>query len=313
MAPERHIPAQDCTRIAPFAHGVGCDVRKRKVIRSDGKRWVASAPSADARVVAVALLLIIGLCSGAVSHAAAQPYKDRQVVEVLRDFQRQGVRVIFSTGLVTPDMRVGVEPHGAKPGDVITAILAPHDLRLRVGLRGILLVVSAASVVDPNDRTRSATNTKNGVIVGTVRDRSTRRPIPAAAVRVEGIALRALTRDDGQFRLAMVPTGVRTLIAQAPGYEPLVSEVSVSPGRTAMVVFQLVRGQPDGRVRTSDRRLAVPLVGGIASKRRGGLGSGSTVPAEGTRRQSRIPQSPFIKKECPQCVDSPTSEVSSPS
>ena len=257
------MPAQDCARITRFA---------------------------------VALLLIIGLCAGAASHAVAQPYKDRQVVEVLRDFQRQGVRVIFSTGLVTPDMRVGVEPHGAKPEEVITAILAPHDLTLRVGLRGILLVVPAASAVDPDDRTRSATNTKNAEIVGTVRDRSTRRPIPAATVRVEGTALRALTRNDGQFRLAMVPTGVRTLVTQAPGYEPLVSEVSVSPGRTAMVVFQLVREQPDRRVRTSDRRLAVPLVGGIASQRRGGFGRGSTVPAEGTRRQSRIPQSPFIKR-----------------
>lgn len=98
------------------------------------------------RVLAVALLLIVGPCSGVLSHAAAQPYKDRRVVEVLRDFQRQGVRVVFSTGLVTPDMRVGVEPHGTKPEEVIAAILAPHDLALRVGLRGILLVVPAASL-----------------------------------------------------------------------------------------------------------------------------------------------------------------------
>jgi hypothetical protein len=223
------------------------------VIRSDGQRRVPLAQSAEARVVAVTVLLIIGLCPGAMSHAAAQPYKDRQVHEVLRDFQQQGVRVIFSTRLVRPNMRVGVEPHGDRPEEVITAILAPHDLTIRVGLRGILLVVPAASVAEPNVGARAATNTNNGLIVGTVRERGTRRPIAAATIRVEGTLLRALTRNDGRFRLAMVSAGARTLIVQARGYEPLVSEVSVPPVGTATVVFEIVRAQPDGRVRPSVR------------------------------------------------------------
>jgi hypothetical protein len=36
------------------------------------------------------------------------------------------VRVIFSTALVTPDIRVGEEPHGNDRQDIITAILAQH-------------------------------------------------------------------------------------------------------------------------------------------------------------------------------------------
>jgi hypothetical protein len=89
----------------------------------------------------VAALLIIALWAGGAWQGVSRPYRDRQVAEILKDFQRQGVRIVFSTGLVTPDMRVGAEPQTAKPMDVIAAILAPHDLTLRVGPRGILLVV----------------------------------------------------------------------------------------------------------------------------------------------------------------------------
>lgn len=201
-----------------------------------------------ARVVAVVCaLLLIGFCAGVVPTAAAQPYKDRRVVEVLRDFQRQGVRVNFSTALVTPDMRVGEEPRGDEPQDIIIAILAPHDLTLSVGLRGILLVVRATSVIEPDASGRAATNASMGAIAGTVKDRATRRPVSAATVRVEGTGLSAVTRDDGRFRLSMVPAGARTLTVQASGYEPLVSEVRLSPLRTATVLLETERLQPVGR------------------------------------------------------------------
>jgi hypothetical protein len=214
-----------------------------------------------------------------VPNTAAQPYKDRQVVEVLRDFQRQGVRIIFSTALVTPDMRVGEEPHGDDPQDIIVAMLAPHALTLRVGLRRILLVVRATSVVGPNagGRAVAKATTTTGAIAGTVRDRATRHPVSAATVRVEGTGLNGLTRDDGRFRLSMVPAGARALIVQAPGYESLASVVNVSPVRTATVLLEIVR-----------------------------------VQAQGTQHQSRSSQPHGSSgKDYFQCADSPASEASS--
>ena len=200
------MPTRDRTGNTWSVLGSDSSRRLGKVIRSHRTRQASSAQSAHARLVAVvSCLLLTGLCSGAVPSAAAQPYQDRQVVEVLRDFQRQGVRVIFSSALVTPDMRIAEEPHGDNPEDIITAILAPHDLTLSVGPRGILLVVRAASVIGPIAGGRAATNGKSGAIVGTVRDRATRRPVAAATVRVEGTLLSVMTRDDGRFRLAMVP------------------------------------------------------------------------------------------------------------
>jgi hypothetical protein len=219
--------------------------------------------------ITLAVLLVLGLSSRAVFPAAPQPYKDRRVVEVLRELQRQGVRVVFSTRLVTPEMRVAVEPHGATPEQIITAMLAPHNLTLGVGLRGMLLVVPATSATG----TPSAPHKQYGVIVGVVRDRSTRRPIPAAVIRVAGVVTDALTRDDGRFRLTRLPVGIRTLTVQASGYDSLAIGVTVSPDRTAMVVFQLA-------------------------------------PA---RRQGRLPFSLFINKDWSLCAYSQASEVSSPS
>jgi hypothetical protein len=70
-------------------------------------------------------------------------------------------------------MLVVDEPNGDEPQDIITAILAPHHLAVRVGLRGVLLVVRARSVIRSKAGGRAAANESTGVIVGTVRDRAT--------------------------------------------------------------------------------------------------------------------------------------------
>jgi hypothetical protein len=99
---------------------------------------------ARALALVAVLLLAAAVTTAAVAPAAGQRYKDRRVVDVLREFQRQGVRIVFSTALVRPEMRVTTEPTDDDRQKVITAILAPHGLMPRVGPRGILLVVRAA-------------------------------------------------------------------------------------------------------------------------------------------------------------------------
>lgn len=226
------------------------EMGRRRQVPTDDCTPITWRQCVNSRVVTfVCALLLIGFCAGVVPNAAAQPYKDRQVVEVLRDFQRQGVRVNFSTALVTPDMRVAEEPRGDDPQDIIIAILAPRNLTLSVGLRGILLVVRAKSEFEADRGGRAATNASMGAIAGTVRDRTTRRPVSAATVRVERTRLSAVTRDDGRFRLSMVPAGARTLIVHASNYEPLVSEVRVSPRRTTTLLLETERIQPVGRAR----------------------------------------------------------------
>ena len=94
---------------------------------------------AIAGAVAVALLL-------AVAAARAVPprsYLDLPLAEALADLQARGLRIIYSSDLVRPDMRVVQEPTASWLHDVLQQLLAPHGLMVRVGPGGSLLVVRA--------------------------------------------------------------------------------------------------------------------------------------------------------------------------
>src|SRR5688572_28363351 len=79
----------------------------------------------------------------------APPFKDRIVSEVLGDFRRQGLNLVFSDALVPRSLRVKEEPRQMAPRAVVTEILAAHGLALQEEKRGALLVVK--SRVKPAD------------------------------------------------------------------------------------------------------------------------------------------------------------------
>jgi TonB dependent receptor-like, beta-barrel len=74
--------------------------------------------------------------------AADQPYAGRPVTEVLRELQTPELKIIFSTDLVRPEMRVQAEPKGGSATAIALEILAPHGLTLEPGPRGTMLVVT---------------------------------------------------------------------------------------------------------------------------------------------------------------------------
>src|SRR5690242_13479096 len=59
----------------------------------------------------------------------------RPVIDVLREFQSQGIRLIYSSDLVSPTLRVMSEPRGRNPRAIIADVLAPHGLTVRDGPR----------------------------------------------------------------------------------------------------------------------------------------------------------------------------------
>lgn len=94
---------------------------------------------------AVAILLIV--CACAVPLAGqdggdARPYAGRSLVDVLQDLNRRGLRIVFSTSLVTAALRVSTEPSGT-PRDVLDQVLKPHRLYARPGAQGVLIVARA--------------------------------------------------------------------------------------------------------------------------------------------------------------------------
>ena len=84
-----------------------------------------------------------------------------------------------------------------------------------------------------------AAQTAVGTITGSVVDRASNRPIEGAQVRVVGSPRGAQTDQSGQFRLASVPVGTVTLVAQRIGYGASSRSLVVTAGATITANFVL--------------------------------------------------------------------------
>lgn len=96
-----------------------------------------------------AALLIAALSLGATSAVAQEPehYKGRSLVDALRVLQARGLRIVFTSSTVTPDLRVRIEPRGRTARQQLDELLAPHGLKTRDGPGGTIMVVRAEAKV----------------------------------------------------------------------------------------------------------------------------------------------------------------------
>ncbi len=88
--------------------------------------------------------LLIALCVCAPS-VFAQPAPDtfigRRLEDALRVLQTHGLRLVFSSELVTPDMRVPAEPRARVARKQLSELLQPHGLAAESGPGGIIQIV----------------------------------------------------------------------------------------------------------------------------------------------------------------------------
>jgi hypothetical protein len=174
------------------------------------------------------------------------PYKGRIVSDVLSEFRRQGLNLVFSDALVPRSLRVKEEPRQTTPRAIVTEILAAHGLALKEERRGALLVVKsrAKATTDREPRTPSATTLERGWIEGIILDQATQRPVASAVILVDTTGSQigqVLSGDDGRFKIDGIPTGVQTLRVEASGYEPASSpELKISPRRATTITINLI-------------------------------------------------------------------------
>ncbi|MGH9331883.1 MAG: TonB-dependent receptor plug domain-containing protein [Vicinamibacterales bacterium] len=107
-------------------------------------RWAA----AGRRIARFVVLAWIGVSvAGGVSMSAAEQnpdrFKGRSLASALSKLQRRGLKIIFSSELVRPDMIVSEEPRARRSPEILDELLAPHGLRSTPGPSGALLVVQA--------------------------------------------------------------------------------------------------------------------------------------------------------------------------
>lgn len=147
----------------------------------------------------------------------------------LRQLQRGGLQIVFTSELVRPGMRVEADPVAVEPRGVLEEILAPHGLLAEQGPAGVLVVVAA-----------DAAGERTPAIEGSVRGPAGEAVPGGATVRVLGHDVEVPVRSDGTYSIFGLKPGAHSLEAAAPGYlEQRIDGVRVSAGEPRTVVFQL--------------------------------------------------------------------------
>jgi hypothetical protein len=86
-----------------------------------------------------ALFLILSLAGTAYASWLGRPLTD-----VLRDLQSRGLKIVFTSQLVRPEMKVEAEPVSGDPRRILDEVLEPHGLKAEERVGGTLVVVRAS-------------------------------------------------------------------------------------------------------------------------------------------------------------------------
>ena len=190
----------------------------------------AEVISARALRAGCAALVLAGALAGPLVGAAATgatAYAGRPLSEVLRALQAAGLRIVFTSHLISPQMRVESEPRASEPREILGEILRPHGLGLRPGPGDRLIVVRPLGEA-------------SGTVWGTVRSRATGEAL--SGIDVVAVGTGHSTRSDagGRFELSGLAAGRHTLEARGPALLTQRRErLQVAAGSTVEVSFEL--------------------------------------------------------------------------
>jgi hypothetical protein len=156
------------------------------------------------RIVLASLAIVWASAATVAAAGQARPYVGRPVAEVLKELQDGGLRLVFSSDLVTPAMRVRAEPTAREPRRIAVEILGPHGLTLRDGPRGTLLVVAKPKAPRPTaapQRTGPADDGKAAPPPDT--------PDPMRVEEFVDVSDRLVNQETGSTAYVVRPTEIR--------------------------------------------------------------------------------------------------------
>src|SRR5688572_14428866 len=90
-------------------------------------------------------------------------------------------------------------------------------------LRAAAFVLALTFLAAPDDAAAQTT----GTIRGRVTETGSGRGLPDVQVSVSGTRLAAATNPNGEYTIALVPTGSRSVTARRIGYQPVTKQVDV--------------------------------------------------------------------------------------
>jgi hypothetical protein len=153
----------------------------------------------------------------------------RPLADALTALQASGLKIVFSSELVRPEMKVGAEPKETSPRRRLDEVLRPHGLMVRE-TRGSLVVVKS-----PKRPAPAPVGGGTGTIRGRVIEARTGVPLTAVLLQVQSTNQRAISDEQGRFELADVPAGAQVVLVSVVGYGLVRRDVVVAVGR----VFEL--------------------------------------------------------------------------
>ncbi len=157
------------------------------------------------------LLAAMALLACVPMHAASteEPfYAGRPLSEALAALRDRGLKIVFTSEVVRPEMTVTTEPVSTEPRRILDEILEPHGLMARDGPRDTLVIVQR--VIDISGRRSS--------ISGSVLSRAGSVPVAGAVVRVLESGAVATSSADGGFLIEDHDAGSFTIEAGRAGF-----------------------------------------------------------------------------------------------
>lgn len=194
---------------------------------------------AACRLAMVAACVMASAAGASAQERPASPrYVGRPVIEVLQELNRRGLRIVFSTVLVTPTLRVATEPAGPLPRDILDQVLRPHGLEAQRRANGVLVV---ARTPRPQPGPRPAP-VRPGTLRGRVVDASTEQPLADVLVVVQGPERRTTTDAEGRFALEGLDVGDHQVYVSLVGYVLARTEVIVPADGGVEILVPLTSG-----------------------------------------------------------------------
>jgi len=174
------------------------------------------------RAMARLLLLFWATCPPA--WGLGDPWAGRALVQVLSEVADRGLRVVYSSALVSPDLTVRREPGSADPLARIREMLAEHGLTVQPAGGEVWVVV----------------RDDLGAVEGSVTDAATGQGLGDVHVHLASSDRDVRTRADGTFFLWDIPPGRHRLVIEPGENRPGANRlVEIRPGRPARVDLSL--------------------------------------------------------------------------
>ncbi len=174
-----------------------------------------------AKAGSFALLLALVLAAAPLSATDGEAFRGQSLIEALRELNARGLKLVFTSSVVRPEMKVEVEPTATDDREVLEQLLLPHGLTTQEG-PGETLIIVPRSV---------AGRVGSGPVVGFVRSRADGSGVAGATVRVLETGAEVTTAADGSFEVGLSPQGLFTLEARRRGFVlGQVGEVGVGAG-----------------------------------------------------------------------------------